>query len=85
MLVLKSKSMRPGVVLHASLNVVRMGIFHEMTVRKVCASYLPSESGVFLGLVYILAAVARGGLNRGKPGSGGGAPAGKGRVFHKCF
>jgi membrane protease YdiL (CAAX protease family) len=56
-LVVKSGSLWPGVMVHSSHNVLLMGIFYEMTVRKGYASYLVSESGVFLGLVYILVAV----------------------------
>jgi membrane protease YdiL (CAAX protease family) len=56
-LVVKSKSLWPGAILHVSHNVLLMGIFYEMTVRKGYASYLVSETGVFLGVVYILIAV----------------------------
>lgn len=56
-LVEKSKSLWPGVILHVSHNILLMGIFYEMTVRKGYASYLVSETGVFLGIVYILIAV----------------------------
>jgi len=56
-LVSKSKSLWTGAVLHASHNVVLMGIFYEMTVKQGYAGYLVSESGVFLGIVYIFIAV----------------------------
>jgi len=55
-LVVRSRSLWPGVIVHASHNVLLMGIFYEMTVRKGYAAYLVSESGVFLGLVYVLIA-----------------------------
>jgi membrane protease YdiL (CAAX protease family) len=52
----KSKSLWPGVVLHASHNVILMGIFHEMTkdTGPFPVNYLVSETGLFLGCVYIL-------------------------------
>lgn len=56
-LVSKSKSLWPGAVLHISDNVILMGIFYEMTVKKGYAGYLVSETGVFLGIVYIIIAV----------------------------
>jgi membrane protease YdiL (CAAX protease family) len=56
-LVSKSKSLWTGVVLHVSGNVILMGIFYEMTVKHKYAGYLVSESGVFLGIVYIIIAV----------------------------
>ena len=56
-LVLKAKSLWPGVMVHAGHNVVLMGIFNEMTVNKGYARYLVSETGVFLGIVYVLIAV----------------------------
>ena len=52
-LVDKSKSLWPGVVLHASDNVILMGIFNEMTLDKGSARLWVSETGVFLGIVYI--------------------------------
>jgi membrane protease YdiL (CAAX protease family) len=55
-LVERSGSLWPGVMVHVSHNVLLMGIFFEMTVRKGYAAYLVSETGVFLGLVYILVA-----------------------------
>jgi membrane protease YdiL (CAAX protease family) len=56
-LVSKSKSLWTGVVLHVSHNIILMGIFYEMTVKKGYAGYLVSETGVFLGVVYIVIAV----------------------------
>lgn len=56
-LVLKSKNLWVGTVLHASGNTILMGIFWEMTVQKGYAGYLVSETGIFVGLVYIIAAV----------------------------
>jgi membrane protease YdiL (CAAX protease family) len=56
-LISKSKSLWVGVVLHASGNVVLMGMFWEMTVHKGYAGYLVSESGVFVGVVYAVVAV----------------------------
>jgi len=56
-LISKSKSLWVGVVLHASANVILMGMFWEMTVHEGYASYLVSESGVALGIVYMIIAV----------------------------
>ena len=58
-LIEKSKSLWVGVILHASHNVILMGMFLEMTVDKgyVNVNYLVSETGVFLGFVYILVAI----------------------------
>jgi membrane protease YdiL (CAAX protease family) len=56
-LVSKSKSLWPGVVLHISHNVILMGIFYEMTVKKGYAGYLVSETGLLLGIIYIIIAV----------------------------
>jgi len=53
----KSKSLWVGVILHASHNVILMGMFLEMTVDKGYTKYLVSETGVFLGVVYILVAI----------------------------
>jgi membrane protease YdiL (CAAX protease family) len=52
-LIVKSKSFWVGMVVHTSHNVVLMGIFYEMTVKTTLAPYLVSESGLFLGLVYL--------------------------------
>lgn len=58
-LIEKSKSLWVGVILHASHNVILMGLFLEMTIDKgiVNVNYLVSETGVFLGCVYILVAI----------------------------
>jgi membrane protease YdiL (CAAX protease family) len=56
-LVLRSRSLWVGAVLHASGNIILMGMFWEMTVHKGYASYLLSESGVFVGVVYVIIAV----------------------------
>ena len=56
-LVSKSKSLWTGTILHASHNIVLMGIFWEMTVKQRYSGYLVSETGVFLGIVYIIIAV----------------------------
>ena len=56
-LVLKSKNLWVGTILHASGNTILMGIFWEMTVHQGYAGYLISETGIFVGLVYILVAV----------------------------
>lgn len=56
-LIEKSKSLWVGVILHASHNVILMSMFKEMTVDKGYANYLVSETGIFLGCVYILIAI----------------------------
>ena len=57
-LVDRSGSLWTGVLLHTGHNVILMGIFLEMTVdTKGIVNYLVSETGVFLGLVYILVAL----------------------------
>ena len=56
-LVSKSKSLWTGAILHVSGNVILMGIFYEMTVKQEYAGYLVFETGVFLGIVYIIIAV----------------------------
>ena len=56
-LVRKSESLWAGVILHVSHNVIVMGMFYDMTVKRGYAGYLVSETGVFLGLVYLLIAV----------------------------
>ena len=61
-LVDKSKSLWVGVILHASHNVILMGMFMEMTADKGYARYLVSETGVFLGIVYITVALLFGKL-----------------------
>jgi len=56
-LIEKSKNLWVGVLLHTSHNVILMGIFKEMTLDKGKAFYLVSETGVFLGVIYILVAI----------------------------
>ena len=56
-LVLKSKSLWTGVVLHSSGNIILMGMFYEMTVHKEYAAYIVSETGVFTGIVCVIVAV----------------------------
>ncbi len=52
-LIVLSKSFWVGMVVHTSHNVLLMGIFNEMTVKTKLAPYLVSESGLFLGAVYL--------------------------------
>jgi len=56
-LVEKSKSFWGGVILHASHNVILMGMFLEMSVKKEYTNYFVSETGLFLGVIYILIAL----------------------------
>ena len=56
-LIERSKSLWAGVILHASHNVILMSMFLEMTVDKGHVKYLVSETGVFLGFVYICVAI----------------------------
>lgn len=55
-LIEKSNSIWGGVILHASHNIILMGLFLQMTVDKgiIDVDYLVSETGIFLGCVYIL-------------------------------
>jgi hypothetical protein len=53
----KSKSLWAGVIIHVSHNVIAMGMFYDMTVKQGYAGYLVSETGVFLGLIYLLSGV----------------------------
>lgn len=57
-LVVKSKSLWTGVVLHSSGNIILMGMFWEMTVHKGYAAYIVSETGILTGIVCIGAALA---------------------------
>lgn len=52
-LVSRSGSLWPGVLLHVSHNVFLMGMFYEMTRKSEYSSWLVSESGLFLGAVYL--------------------------------
>jgi len=54
---LKSGSLWTGVILHASHNLYAMEIFYNLTVKEGYASYLVSETGIFLGIVYIIVAM----------------------------
>lgn len=56
-LVLKSKSLWTGVVLHSSGNIILMGISWEMTVHKGYAAYILSETGILTGIVCVLVAI----------------------------
>jgi membrane protease YdiL (CAAX protease family) len=56
-LVSKSKSLWVGVILHSSHNLILMSMFWEMTVRKGIASYLVSETGIVIAIIYIGVAV----------------------------
>jgi len=56
-LIVKSKSFWVGMVVHTSHNVVLMAMFYEMTVKTELSPYLVSESGLFLGLVYVIIGV----------------------------
>jgi len=56
-LTLKSESLWPGVILHASHNLYAMEIFYNLTVKGGYTSYLVSETGIFLGIVYIIVAM----------------------------
>ncbi len=56
-LILKSKSLWTGVVLHSSGNIILMGIFYEMTVQKGYAAYIVSETGIFTGVVCVIVAL----------------------------
>jgi membrane protease YdiL (CAAX protease family) len=52
-LVSRSGSLWPGVILHVSHNVFLMAMFYEMTRKSEHSSWLVSESGLFLGAVYL--------------------------------
>jgi membrane protease YdiL (CAAX protease family) len=56
-LVSKSKSLWTGVILHSSHNLILMSMFWEMTVRKGIASYLVSETGIVIAIIYIIVAI----------------------------
>ncbi len=56
-LVLKSKSLWTGVVLHSSGNIILMGMFYEMTVHEGNAAYYVSETGIITGMVCLISAV----------------------------
>ena len=52
-LIAKSKSFWPGVVLHSSHNIILMSMFWEMTVKTKYASYFVSETGIITAIVYL--------------------------------
>ena len=56
-LVSKSKSLWIGVILHSSHNLILMSMFWEMTVREGIASYLVSETGIIIAIIYIVVAL----------------------------
>lgn len=56
-LIKKSKSLWTGAILHTSHNLFLMGIFHDLTLKEGYASYLVSETGVFLGIIYLIVAL----------------------------
>lgn len=56
-LVHKSGSLWNGVVIHASHNMFLMGSFWTLTVHKGYANYFVSETGIGLGIIYILVAL----------------------------
>jgi membrane protease YdiL (CAAX protease family) len=56
-LVMKSKSLWTGVVLHSSGNIILMGMFWEMTVHKGYAAYFVSETGLITGIVCMATAL----------------------------
>ncbi len=53
-----SGSLWTGAVLHASHNTFLMGIFFDLTVKEGKVAYFISETGILLGVVYILVALA---------------------------
>ncbi|MFA7360653.1 MAG: CPBP family intramembrane glutamic endopeptidase [Candidatus Kapaibacterium sp.] len=57
MLIEKSRSLWTGVVLHASGNIILMGMFWEMTVHKGFAAYIVSETGILTGIVCLISAL----------------------------
>jgi uncharacterized protein len=54
---IKSGSLWTGVFLHASGNIILMGMFWEMTVQKGYAAYIVSETGILTGIVCLIAAL----------------------------
>jgi membrane protease YdiL (CAAX protease family) len=55
----KSKSLWTGVILHASHNVILMGMFLEMTAKQgeLNIHYVVSETGLYLGLIYVIVSI----------------------------
>jgi membrane protease YdiL (CAAX protease family) len=56
-LIAKSESFWPGVIIHVSHNIVLMSIFREMTVKTKYSDYWVSETGLFLGIVYLISGI----------------------------
>lgn len=56
-LISKSKSVWIGSILHASHNVILMGVFFDLTVKKGYAGYVVSETGIIAGIVYAVVAI----------------------------
>ncbi|MCU0372070.1 MAG: CPBP family intramembrane metalloprotease [Ignavibacteria bacterium] len=56
-LYIKSGSLWTGVVLHASGNIILMGMFWEMTVQSTEAASIVSETGILTGIVCMAAAL----------------------------
>lgn len=54
---LKSGSLWVGVIIHSSHNMFLMGSFWTLTAHEGYANYLVSESGSFLGIVYLIVAI----------------------------
>jgi len=53
---LKSGSLWTGLILHTSHNMFLMGAFKDLTVNKGYTYYIVSETGIGLGIIYILIA-----------------------------
>lgn len=53
----RSGSLWTGVVLHTSHNMFLMGAFKGLTVDKGYTFYFVSETGIFLGIIYIVTAL----------------------------
>lgn len=56
-LYIKSGSLWTGVALHASGNIILMGMFWEMTVQSTEAASIVSETGILTGIVCLTAAL----------------------------
>ncbi len=56
-LVLKSNSFWPGVILHSSHNIILMSMFWEMTEKSKYTSYLVSETGIVIAIFYAIIAI----------------------------
>jgi membrane protease YdiL (CAAX protease family) len=53
----KSKSLWPGAIIHASHNVITMGILFDLTVKSKYAAYFVSESGIITAITYVIGAI----------------------------